>query len=143
MQLGMVGLGRMGGNMAERLRAAGHEVVGYANDGSGDVTSLDDLAKAGVQTRHKAPLLAFGARVVLIGVALSMLQQLVGLNAIAYYGPAILERMGYHMDEAFVGVVVAWSMNLLATMIVLLIVDRVGRKPLLILGALATPAPGQ
>jgi SP family xylose:H+ symportor-like MFS transporter len=45
--------------------------------------------------------------------------------------------MGYHMDEAFVGVVVAWSMNLLATMIVLLIVDRVGRKPLLILGALA------
>ena len=46
MQLGMVGLGRMGGNMAERLRAAGHEVVGYANDGSGDVQSLDELVKA-------------------------------------------------------------------------------------------------
>ena len=46
MQLGMVGLGRMGGNMAERLRAAGHEVVGYANDGSGDVASLDELVKA-------------------------------------------------------------------------------------------------
>jgi 6-phosphogluconate dehydrogenase len=45
-QLGMVGLGRMGGNMAERLRAAGHEVVGYANDGSGDVASLDELVKA-------------------------------------------------------------------------------------------------
>ena len=29
MKLGMVGLGRMGGNMAERLRARGHEVVGY------------------------------------------------------------------------------------------------------------------
>ena len=29
MQLGLVGLGRMGGNMAERLRAAGHEVVGF------------------------------------------------------------------------------------------------------------------
>ena len=45
MQLGMVGLGRMGGNMAERLRAAGHEVVGYANDGSGDVQSLEELAE--------------------------------------------------------------------------------------------------
>jgi len=45
-QLGMVGLGRMGGNMAERLRSAGHEVVGYANDGSGDVQSLDELVKA-------------------------------------------------------------------------------------------------
>jgi 6-phosphogluconate dehydrogenase len=44
-QLGMVGLGRMGGNMAERLRSAGHEVVGYANDGSGDVQSLDELVK--------------------------------------------------------------------------------------------------
>src|SRR5262245_30726580 len=29
MQLGLIGLGRMGGNMRERLRAAGHEVVGY------------------------------------------------------------------------------------------------------------------
>lgn len=46
MQLGMVGLGRMGGNMAERLRAAGHEVVGYANDGSGDAASLAELVTA-------------------------------------------------------------------------------------------------
>ena len=30
MQLGLVGLGRMGGNMRERMRAAGHEVVGYS-----------------------------------------------------------------------------------------------------------------
>ena len=29
MQLGMIGLGRMGGNMAKRIAAAGHEVVGY------------------------------------------------------------------------------------------------------------------
>ena len=29
MQLGMIGLGKMGGNMAERVRRAGHEVVGY------------------------------------------------------------------------------------------------------------------
>ena len=44
MQLGMVGLGRMGGNMAERLRAAGHEVVGFSVDpGQGDAESLADL----------------------------------------------------------------------------------------------------
>ncbi|MGZ4145909.1 MAG: NAD(P)-binding domain-containing protein, partial [Actinomycetota bacterium] len=29
MQVGMVGLGRMGGNMAERLRAGGHDVIGF------------------------------------------------------------------------------------------------------------------
>jgi 6-phosphogluconate dehydrogenase len=44
MQLGLIGLGRMGGNMRERLRAAGHEVVGYARDPrKSDATDLTDL----------------------------------------------------------------------------------------------------
>ncbi|MGH9037139.1 MAG: phosphogluconate dehydrogenase (NAD(+)-dependent, decarboxylating) [Acidimicrobiia bacterium] len=47
MKLGMVGLGRMGGNMAERLRRAGHEVVGYDRDPKvSDVASLPDLVEA-------------------------------------------------------------------------------------------------
>ena len=46
MQLGMVGLGRMGGNMAERLRRGGHEVVGYAHDTDlSDVGSLAELVQ--------------------------------------------------------------------------------------------------
>ncbi len=44
MQLGMVGLGRMGGNMAKRLRGDGHEVVGYTRDPAvSDVGSLSEL----------------------------------------------------------------------------------------------------
>jgi 6-phosphogluconate dehydrogenase len=44
MQLGLVGLGRMGGNMRERLRAAGHEVVGFdRNPEISDATGLADL----------------------------------------------------------------------------------------------------
>jgi 6-phosphogluconate dehydrogenase len=47
MQLGLVGLGRMGGNMAARLRAAGHEVVGFDRDPSvSDVAGLPELAAA-------------------------------------------------------------------------------------------------
>ncbi|MBB2912736.1 6-phosphogluconate dehydrogenase [Streptosporangium becharense] len=46
MQIGMVGLGKMGGNMAERLRRGGHEVVGYDRDpGVSDVASLKDLVE--------------------------------------------------------------------------------------------------
>ncbi|MCN0179199.1 decarboxylating 6-phosphogluconate dehydrogenase [Salinispora arenicola] len=46
MQLGLVGLGRMGGNMRERLRAAGHEVIGYDNRPElSDVANLGELAK--------------------------------------------------------------------------------------------------
>ena len=44
MQIGMIGLGKMGGNMAERLRRAGHDVVGYDRDPkASDVASLAEL----------------------------------------------------------------------------------------------------
>ena len=44
MQLGLVGLGRMGGNMAERVRAAGHEVVGYdPHSAASNAGSLDEM----------------------------------------------------------------------------------------------------
>ncbi|MEV7228401.1 phosphogluconate dehydrogenase (NAD(+)-dependent, decarboxylating) [Polymorphospora sp. NPDC051019] len=46
MQLGLVGLGRMGGNMRERLRTAGHEVVGYdPNPDLADVASLAEMVE--------------------------------------------------------------------------------------------------
>jgi 6-phosphogluconate dehydrogenase len=46
MQVGMVGLGRMGANMTERLRRAGHDVIGYdRNPETSDVASLDELVK--------------------------------------------------------------------------------------------------
>ena len=43
MKLGMVGLGRMGGNMVERMRDHGHEVMGWAPSGGGTADSLEDL----------------------------------------------------------------------------------------------------
>ena len=97
---------------------------------------LRELSADNQKGQKSEPLFAFGKRVVLVGVALSVLQQLMGLNTISYYGPQILQRMGYHMDAAFLGVLLARCLNLLATMIIVLIVDKVGRKPLLLFGAL-------
>ncbi|MFF5111284.1 phosphogluconate dehydrogenase (NAD(+)-dependent, decarboxylating) [Streptosporangium sp. NPDC000509] len=46
MQIGMVGLGKMGGNMAERLRRGGHDVVGYDRDPAvSDVADLEELVE--------------------------------------------------------------------------------------------------
>jgi 6-phosphogluconate dehydrogenase len=45
-KIGMIGLGRMGGNMATRLRSAGHEVVGFAATPPRDVESLEQLVAA-------------------------------------------------------------------------------------------------
>jgi SP family xylose:H+ symportor-like MFS transporter len=98
--------------------------------------ALTELSVSRPHESKATPLFRFGVRVVLIGVALSVFQQLVGINTVLYYGPTIFAQMGYHMDAAFLGIVVACSVNLLATMVVVLIVDRVGRKPLLIVGGL-------
>lgn len=46
MKLGMVGLGRMGGNMAARLRERGHDVCGYSRSRPSDVDTLEDLVAA-------------------------------------------------------------------------------------------------
>ncbi len=47
MELGLIGLGRMGGNMRERIRHAGHTVVGYDHDPEvSDATSLTDLVRS-------------------------------------------------------------------------------------------------
>jgi len=97
--------------------------------------ALEELATTSKVEKH-APLFSFGVRVVFVGVALSVFQQLVGINAVLYYGPEIFAKMGYHMDAAFLGIVIACIVNLLSTMVVVLIVDKVGRRPLLIFGGL-------
>ncbi|SDQ64328.1 6-phosphogluconate dehydrogenase (decarboxylating) [Thermostaphylospora chromogena] len=62
MQIGMVGLGRMGGNMAERLRRAGHEVVGFDRDPElTDVGSLRELVARLRPPRHVWVMVPAGA----------------------------------------------------------------------------------
>ena len=52
MQLGLIGLGRMGGNMRERLRRAGHEVIGF--DRNPEVSDAAGLAELVEQARRSA-----------------------------------------------------------------------------------------
>jgi SP family xylose:H+ symportor-like MFS transporter len=96
---------------------------------------LDNFA---AQSRGEKPvaLFTFGKRVVFVAIALSVFQQLVGINAISYYGPAIFEEMGYHMGASFLAMLIASMVSFMATMAVVLVVDKVGRKPLLIAGGL-------
>ena len=43
MKLGMIGLGRMGGNMVRRLEQDGHEVVTYTRSGGGTASTIEEL----------------------------------------------------------------------------------------------------
>ena len=67
---------------------------------------------------------------------LSVFQQFVGINAVLYYAPLMFKNMGATTDAALWQTIIVGLANALSTIIAILTVDRWGRKPLLIVGAL-------
>lgn len=94
----------------------------------------------GSLVQRTRPLFSFGALVLFIGVMMSVFQQAVGINAVLYYAPTMFENMGASTDAAFWEAVVVGVTNSVFTLIALFTVDRWGRRPLLIVGALAMTA---
>jgi MFS transporter, SP family, arabinose:H+ symporter len=75
-------------------------------------------------------------RALVIGVVLAVLQQVSGINSIMYYGPKIFEESGMGASGAFSGAVMVGVVNLVFTLLGMTLVDRIGRKALLIGGTL-------
>ncbi len=87
-------------------------------------------------TSHSGKLFSFGITVIIIGVLLSVFQQLVGINVVLYYAPEIFKGMGSGTDTALLQTIIVGSVNLLFTVLAIMTVDKLGRKPLMIIGAL-------
>lgn len=81
-------------------------------------------------------LLSFGWLVVIVGIMLSLFQQFVGINAVLYYAPLMFKNMGASTDASLLQTIIVGVANVAFTLVALVTVDRWGRKPLLILGAL-------
>jgi MFS transporter, SP family, xylose:H+ symportor len=79
-------------------------------------------------------LFAFGTLVIVAGIMLSVFQQLVGINAVLYYAPLMFKNLGASTDSALLQTVIVGVANVVFTVIAILTVDRLGRKPLLIIG---------
>jgi SP family xylose:H+ symportor-like MFS transporter len=80
-------------------------------------------------------LFSFGAAVVLIGIMISVFQQFVGINAVLYYAPLMFSNMGASTNTALMQTIVVGAANMIFTVVAIVTVDRLGRKPLLIIGA--------
>ncbi len=76
------------------------------------------------------------AAIVWIGLALSVFQQFVGINVIFYYSNILWEAVGFTEDQSFVITVISATINILTTLIAIATIDKVGRKPLLIIGSI-------
>ena len=82
------------------------------------------------------PIRSFGVLIILVGVLLSAFQQFVGINVVLYYAPEIFKTMGAATDAALLQQIVVGAVNLSFTVLAIVTVDKFGRRPLMIIGAL-------
>ncbi len=67
-----------------------------------------------------------------IGIGLAVFQQITGINTVIYYAPTILEQTGLSASSSILSTVGVGAINLIMTVVSLVLIDRVGRRPLLI-----------
>lgn len=70
-----------------------------------------------------------------VGVGLAVLQQITGINAIMYYAPTIFAKSGLSVDSAIFQTILVGVINLAFSLIAVFVVDKLGRKPLLVIGS--------
>lgn len=111
-----------------------------------DIVGLDAAAKLQeikrtLSTEHRPRLADLRGRlglkrVVWIGVGLSVFQQFVGINVIFYYSSVLWQAVGFSEHDALAITVITGITNIVTTLIAIALVDRVGRKPLLVAGSI-------
>ena len=75
--------------------------------------------------------------IVWIGIILSVFQQFVGINVIFYYSTTLWQAVGFKESESLVTSVITAVTNVAVTFIAIALVDRIGRRPILLTGSLA------
>ncbi|CAN5412148.1 sugar porter family MFS transporter [soil metagenome] len=73
--------------------------------------------------------------IVWVGLGLSIFQQFVGINVIFYYSNVLWQAVGFSADESAIYTVITSVINVLTTLIAIALIDKIGRKPLLLIGS--------
>ena len=78
--------------------------------------------------------------VVWVGILLSVFQQFVGINVIFYYSSVLWQAVGFTESNSLAITVITSVVNILTTLVAIVLIDRIGRKPLLLIGSLGMAA---
>jgi SP family arabinose:H+ symporter-like MFS transporter len=109
----------------------------------GEALAESELAEVRASLAHEEGKAAVSARellapelrgVLVIGLGVGILQQLTGINAVFFYAPVIFQHAGASTDAAFLQAVYVGLVNLAFTVVAILLIDRLGRRPLLMWG---------
>lgn len=82
----------------------------------------------------RGPVLGF-LPIVWVGIALSLFQQFVGINVIFYYSSTLWRSVGFSEDDALLQTVITSVTNIVVTVVAISIIDKVGRRILLLVGS--------
>lgn len=107
-------------------------ILAKINGGSKAKEILKEIKET--MTVKTEPLMTFGFLCIFVGIMLSVFQQAVGINAVLYFAPRIYEAMGF--DDPMMLTVFNGVVNLAFTCVAIFTVEKLGRKPLLIVGSL-------
>src|SRR5215203_4098676 len=88
----------------------------------------------GAQAGYRELFAPWVRPMLVVGIGLAVFQQLVGINTVIYYAPTIIESTGLESAASVLATVGIGVVNVLMTVVAILVVDRVGRKPLLLVG---------
>lgn len=100
--------------------------------------SIQQIAQSLQHTERTNYRVVFNSRVmpaVLAGIGLAVFQQLCGINVVFNYAPKIFESIGASQDDQLLQTVFIGSVNVVFTVLAMLLVDKLGRKPLMLAGA--------
>jgi SP family xylose:H+ symportor-like MFS transporter len=92
--------------------------------------------RASLSEHHSGKLFSYGVLVIFIGFMLSIFQQFVGINVVLYYATDIFKGMGFSTNASLFQTIIVGAVNLTFTVVAIFTVDRFGRRPLQIVGAL-------
>ncbi|NNJ55823.1 MAG: sugar porter family MFS transporter [Bacteroidia bacterium] len=71
-----------------------------------------------------------------VGIGIAVLQQFTGINVIFYYGATLWQAAGFAEADALLTNVISGSVNIFFTIVAIMLIDKVGRKPLLLVGSI-------
>ena len=100
-----------------------------------DVQEETRAIRESVKEHKEALFQARYIKPILYAVLLAMFNQLSGINAILYYAPRIFEMAGFSKADAYLQPVYIGASNLLFTLLAMTVIDKFGRKRLLLIGS--------
>lgn len=118
----------------QKARRILEKINGKAN-AEQELEMMKKVPRNATDSGYKAVFSKVYRKPLAVGVGLAVLQQITGINVIMYYAPTIFEKTGLNIDSAIYQTIMVGVINLIFTVFAMFIVDKVGRKPLLIIGS--------